>query len=78
VAKLLRPLGFSLKTNIKRLFGNPYPQRDNQYRLIQRIKAQLIRHNPPVISVDAKKTEFIGNFKNSGARYCCQADEVNT
>jgi len=37
-----------------------------------------MRHNQPVISVDAKKTELIGNFKNSGTRYCRQADEVNT
>lgn len=78
VAKLLRPLGFSLRTNIKRLIGKPHPQRDKQYRFIQRVKAQFIRHDQPVISVDAKKTELIGNFKNSGARYCRQADEVNT
>jgi len=74
VAKLLRPLGFSLKTNIKRLIGKPHPQRDKQYRFIQRVKAQFMRHNQPVISVDAKKTELIGNFKNSGTRYCRQAD----
>lgn len=78
VANLLRPLGFSLKTNIKRLIGNPHPLRDKQYRFIQRIKSQFIRHDQPVISVDAKKTELIGNFKNSGARYCRQADDVNT
>ena len=78
VAKLLKPLGFSLKTNVKRLIGRPHPQRDKQYRFIQRSKALFIRHGQPVISVDAKKSELIGVFKNSGARYCKNADEVNT
>ncbi len=71
-------MGFSLKTNIKRLIGKPHPQRDRQYRFIQRTKALFIRHRQPVISVDAKKSELIGSFKNAGARYCRKADEVNT
>lgn len=78
VGRLLKPLGYSLKTNIKRLIGNPHPDRDRQYRFIQRVKGIFIRHGEPVISVDAKKTELIGNFKNAGTRYCQQADEVNT
>lgn len=78
MGRLLKPLGYSLKTNIKRLIGKPHPDRDRQYRFIQRLKARFIRHGQPVISVDAKKTELIGNFKNKGARYCQQADEVNT
>lgn len=78
VGGLLKPLGYSLKTNIKRLIGKPHPDRDRQYRFIQRVKGVFIRRGQPVISVDAKKTELIGNFKNAGARYCQQADEVNT
>ena len=78
MSKLLKPLGFSLKTNIKRLIGKPHPLRDQQYRFIQRSKALFIRHRQPVISVDAKKSELIGTFKNSGARYCRKADKVNT
>ena len=62
VGRLLKPLGYSLKTNIKRLIGKPHPDRDRQYWFIQRIKALFIRHGQPVISVDAKKTELIGNF----------------
>lgn len=68
----------TLKTNIKRLIGKPHPDRDRQYRFIQRVKGVFIRRGQPMISVDAKKTELIGNFKNAGARYCQQADEVNT
>lgn len=78
VGRLLKPLGYSLKTNVKRLLGHVHPQRDQQYRFIQRVKARFIRHGQPVISVDAKKSELIGNFKNQGTRYCRQADEVNT
>lgn len=78
VGRLLKPLGYSLKTNVKRLIGKAHPQRDQQYRFIERLKAQFRRHDQPVISVDAKKSELIGAFKNAGARYCRQADVVNT
>ncbi len=78
VGRWLEPLGYSLKTNVKRLIGKVHPQRDRQYRLIQRIKSRFLRSGQPVISVDAKKSELIGNFKNAGARYCRKADEVNT
>jgi len=77
IGRLLKSLGYSLKTNVKRLIGKIHPQRDWQYRLIQRTKALFIRAGQPVISVDAKKSELIGNFKNSGQRYCQTADEVN-
>jgi len=77
VGTLLKPLGYSLKTNVKRLIGKPHPDRDRQYRFIQRTKALFTRRGQPVISVDAKKTELIGHFRNAGARYCQQADEVN-
>lgn len=77
VGRLLKPLGYSLKTNVKRLMGKVHPQRDGQYRLIQRTKALFLRAGQPVISVDAKKSELIGDFKNTGKRYCQKADEVN-
>jgi hypothetical protein len=78
VGRLLKPLGYSLRTNIKRLIGKPHPQRDQQYRFIRRLKRQFQRHGQPVISVDAKKSELIGAFKNAGSRYCRHADVVNT
>ena len=77
VGTLLKPLGYSLKTNVKRLIGKPHPDRDRQYRFIQRVRRLFIRRGQPVISVDAKKTELIGNFKNTGARYRREADPVN-
>lgn len=78
VGRLLKPLGYSLKTNVKRLIGKVHPQRDRQYRFIQRLKGRFLRSGQPVISVDAKKSELIGPFKNAGARYCQTADAVNT
>lgn len=77
VGRLLKPLGYSLKTNVKRLIGKVHPQRDWQYRFIQRTKAIFRNANQPMISVDAKKSELIGNFKNRGQRYCQKADVVN-
>ena len=77
IGRLLKPLGYSLKTNVKRLIGKIHPQRDWQYRFIQRTKALFVRAGQPVISIDAKKSELIGNFKNSGRRYCRKADTVN-
>lgn len=77
VGRLLRRLNYSLRTNVKRLTGKPHPHRDRQYRFIQRVKAMFRRHGDPVISVDAKKNELIGNFKNAGVSWCLQPEEVN-
>ena len=68
---------YSLRTNVKRLTGKPHPHRDRQYRFIQRVKAMFRRHGDPVISVDAKKNELIGNFKNKGKTWCLEPEEVN-
>ena len=77
VGRLLRSLGYSLRSNIKRLIGKPHPQRDWQYRLIQRLKDLYRRHGQPVVSVDAKKGELIGLFKNGKAQWCEEAESVN-
>lgn len=68
---------YSLRTNVKRLAGKPHPHRDQQYRFIQRTKALFRRHGEPVLSIDAKKTELIGNFKNAGACWGIVPEEVN-
>jgi len=68
---------FSLRTNVKRVSGKPHPHRDRQYRFIQRIKAAFVRGGDPVISVDAKKNELIGNFKNAGVTWCVEPEAVN-
>src|SRR5438093_10788035 len=70
-------MDYSLRTNVKRLAGKPHPHRDQQYRFIQRAKALFRRHGDPVISVDAKKTELVGNFKNAGECWCVVPEEAN-
>jgi len=77
VAKLLREEDFALRVNIKRFTGPPHPDRDRQFRCLQGQLDLFRSHGWPVISVDAKKSELIGNFKNAGAIWCWQPEEVN-
>lgn len=77
VGRLLKQAGYSLKTNVKRLTGPPHPDRDRQFRCLRKMRALYQRYGAPVISVDTKNSELIGNFKNKGARWCTEPDEVN-
>lgn len=77
VRRLLKEQGFSLRANCKRHTGPPHPDRDRQFRYIQRVKRLFLAAGHPVISVDAKKKELIGNFKNPGRTWCQAAEEVN-
>jgi len=72
IRQWLKQQGYSLKSNRKSLDAS-VPHRDNQFRYIRR----FIRAGYPVISVDAKKKELIGNFKNPGQRWQRQATLVN-
>jgi hypothetical protein len=77
VARLLKKLGFSLKGNRKASTGPPHPDRERQFRYIRRVKKLFEAAGHPIISVDTKKKELIGNFKNSGRVWCREAEEVN-
>jgi hypothetical protein len=77
VWRLLKQLGYALRSNHKRFTGADHPERDRQLRYIERVKRLFMRAGCPVISVDTKKKELIGNFKNAGRRWRQQADEVN-
>ena len=67
----------SLKANRKRSTGPPHPDRDRQFRYIERVKKLFLAAGHPVISVDAKKKELIGNFENPGRTWRREAEEVN-
>jgi transposase len=70
VGKILKELGYSLQRNRKMLqLGESHPDRDEQFRFINQKSCEFIQQNQPVISVDAKKKEAIGNFINGGAEY---------
>ena len=49
--------------------GEPSPDRDEQFGIINDLAKQYLETGDPVISVDTKKKENIGNFKNNGAEY---------
>jgi Rhodopirellula transposase DDE domain len=69
VADLLRAEGFSLQGNAKTIEGQRHPDRDGQFRYInEQVKAHQDTGNP-VISVDTKKKENIGEFRNGGREW---------
>jgi hypothetical protein len=69
VAKLLREMGYSLQANRKTLEGASHPDRDAQFHYINaQVKAALAA-GEPAISVDTKKKELVGDFKNNGREY---------
>jgi hypothetical protein len=77
VGRLLKALGFSLKGNRKTSTGPPHPDQNRQFRYIGRVKQLFAAAGHPIISVDAKKKELIGNFKNSGRVWCREAAVVD-
>ena len=66
VGKLLVKLGYSLQGNKKTLEGSSHPDRNSQFEHINTQVADRLNKGEPVISVDTKKKELIGRFKNNG------------
>ena len=64
--RLLRGLGYSLQANRKTHEGADHPDRDGQFRRIAEVSAAALASGEPLISVDTKKKELIGNYKNGG------------
>jgi len=69
VAKLLRQLGYSLQANRKTREGNQHPDRDAQFRHINEKVTAAIASCEPAISIDTKKKELVGDFKNGGREW---------
>ena len=69
VADLLHSLGYSLQANCKTLEGASHPDRDAQFENINRQAQQYLATADPVISVDTKKKELVGEFKNGGREW---------
>jgi len=70
ISRALDDLGYSKQQNQKNLqVGKPHPDRDSQFKFINDKAKEFIENNDPVISVDTKKKELVGNFKNSGSEY---------
>jgi hypothetical protein len=76
VSKLLKELGYSLQANRKRLEGTQHPDRNAQFEHINEVLRRQHEANEPAISVDTKKRELVGNFKNAGRELCPKRDPI--
>jgi hypothetical protein len=78
VARLLRKMGYSLQVNKRKQAGAQHPDRDEQFRYIASQRAQFLREGLPVISVDTKKKELIGNYRREGKSWRREPIEVDS
>lgn len=69
VAGLLHEAGYSLQANKKSMEGTSHPDRNAQFEHINKKAKEFLHKKQPVISVDTKKRELIGNFKNNGQEW---------
>jgi hypothetical protein len=72
----LRGLGFSLQGNRKTHEGSDHPDRDAQFEHIAKLTGQALAAGQPVISVDTKKKELIGNYKNAGRELAARGTPI--
>jgi hypothetical protein len=66
VGRCLHDMDYSLQANVKELEGPQHPDRDAQFRYINAQVKRFLRSHDPVISVDTKKKELVGAFRNAG------------
>ncbi len=66
VGRCLHDMDYSLQANVKELEGRQHPDRDSQFRHINARVKSFLRSHDPVISVDTKKKELVGAFRNAG------------
>jgi hypothetical protein len=69
VARLLSEAGYNLQANRKTQEGKDHPDRDAQFQHINRKVRSFQRRGQPVVSVDTKKKELVGNYKNPGQEW---------
>jgi hypothetical protein len=78
LSQRLSDLGYSLRVNVKKLEASAvHPEREKQFDHIEAQKRRFESANLPIISVDTKKKELIGNFKNAGQAWGQQPQYVN-
>jgi hypothetical protein len=69
VAELLHEMNYSLQANQKKLEGSQHADRNQQFEYINRKAQRYLKQGEPVISVDTKKKELVGDFKNPGREW---------
>jgi hypothetical protein len=77
VGRILREQDYSLHVNAKELDSRASPHRNEQFEYIQAQIKAFLEHGWPIISVDTKKRELIGAFRNSGRVWSRKATQVN-
>jgi hypothetical protein len=78
VAGLLHEMKYSLQANAKTIEGTEHPDRNAQFEYINAQTKAYVRKGQPVISVDTKKKELVGNFKNGGREWQPQGEPERT
>jgi hypothetical protein len=68
VARLLHALGYSLRINQKQISTNSSPNRNLQFEYLAELRHHFQRRHLPIISLDSKKRELVGNFKKWGSQ----------
>ena len=77
IGRLLKQNDYTLKANVKQTEGKAHPERDQQFEHIHAQRAAHQATGQPVISVDTKKKELVGDFKNPGRIWCQEPERVN-
>ena len=77
IGRLLKQNDYTLKANVKQTEGKAHPERDQQFEHIHEQRTAHQAHGQPVISVDTKKKELVGDFKNPGRIWCQEPERVN-
>lgn len=77
VVRLLRGMHFSLRANRKSIATQSSPNRNRQFENISSLRNRFKRQCLPIISVDSKKRELVGNFKNNGSKWDLAPVDVN-
>ena len=77
VGRILKELGYSLRVNSKKISSSRNPDRNAQFEYIEELREQFANCGHPVASVDTKKKELVGNFKNNGAAWSKAPIDVN-
>ncbi len=78
VGRILRGLGYSLQAPAKEKEGTAHPDRDAQFRYLDKQVGKFMRAGQPVISVDTKKKELVGEYSNGGREYHPKGEPTRT
>jgi Rhodopirellula transposase DDE domain len=76
VARLLKDAGYSLQSNSKHKEGSSHPDRNAQFEYIGRQVVKFQRRGQPAVSVDTRKKELVGEFKNAGREWAPKGEPV--